>query len=209
MGDDPATFSEPEYNEQYEIGIKSDWLDERLITTLSFFQNEHNNIRYKPDPQNEPFLWAVRGKERSRGVDFTILGKIYDAWYLRGSLGVMEAKIINDKQNPELVGQRLRNTSEVQGNLFLRYAPNQTWFAEAGITHVGKRYNYSHSSRTKTVTPENLDAFTRIDLMGGYKFSDNLSTTLSIYNLTDEKYWRSNSMPGNGRSFLVKFNYEF
>ncbi len=38
--------------------------------------------------------------------------------YLRGSLGVMQAKVVEDKENPDRVGIHLNNTSNVTGNLF-------------------------------------------------------------------------------------------
>lgn len=210
IGADPDTFSDPEYNEQYEVGIKSDWLDGALSTTLAFFINEHNDIRYKPDPDNNPFLWAIRGKEESKGVDLTVIGEIYNGLFVRASVGYMDTEIKEDKNYPELEGEKLRNTSRVQGNIFVRYAPTDIWFAEAGVTHVGKRYNYSHNRKTHSVSYEdNLDAYTRVDLMAGYRFNDNLSATVAVHNLTDEDYWRSTSMPGAGRTFLAKINYEF
>ncbi|MSN95901.1 TonB-dependent siderophore receptor [Campylobacter sp. FMV-PI01] len=210
IGANPDTFSDPEYNEQYEIGIKNDWLDGALSTTLSLFYNEHNNIRYQPDSKNDPYTWAVRGKEESKGVDFSIIGEIYDGLFVRSSIGFMDAKIKEDRQNPELEDEKLKNTSKIQGNIFVRYAPTDIWFTETGITYVGKRYNYSHDRKTHNVSHENdLDAYARVDFMAGYKFNDNLSTTIAVHNLMDKKYWRSTSMPGAGRSFLAKINYEF
>ncbi|MFX8457923.1 TonB-dependent receptor, partial [Acinetobacter baumannii] len=39
---------EPQYNEQYEVGVKSEWFDNRLNTQFSVFDIRKNNIRYKP-----------------------------------------------------------------------------------------------------------------------------------------------------------------
>lgn len=45
---------EPQYNEQYEVGVKSEWLDSRLNTQFSVFDIRKNNIRYKPNPNDQP-----------------------------------------------------------------------------------------------------------------------------------------------------------
>ena len=48
--------ADPEYTRQYETGVKSSWLDDRLSTTLSAYQIERFNIRYRPDAQMIPIL---------------------------------------------------------------------------------------------------------------------------------------------------------
>ncbi|WP_213069735.1 TonB-dependent receptor, partial [Acinetobacter pittii] len=52
---------EPQYNEQYEVGVKSEWLDNRLNTQFSVFDIRKNNIRYKPNPNEQPEVWATAG----------------------------------------------------------------------------------------------------------------------------------------------------
>lgn len=44
-----AFDAKPQYNEQYEVGVKSDWLNDRLNTQLSIYDIRKNNIRYQPD----------------------------------------------------------------------------------------------------------------------------------------------------------------
>lgn len=97
-----AVFNaDPEYTRQYETGVKSSWLDNRLDTTLSAYQIERFNIRYRPDAENNPYTWAVGGKHRSRGVELSAIGQIIPKkLYLRGSLGVMQAKVVEDKKIP-------------------------------------------------------------------------------------------------------------
>ena len=111
----------------------------RTGTSLIVIYNlEHTNIRYRPDP-NDLTRWAVRGKERSRGVELNVMGHVHPQWFVRGSLGLMSAKIVENRQNRAEEGRYLTNTARINGNLFVRYAP-RPWFAEAGLTHIGKRY---------------------------------------------------------------------
>ena len=205
IGDQRKVNQAPEHNKQYEIGLKSDWLNGKLSTTASLYQLSHYDIRYRPDPKNRPFDFAIRGEEQSQGIDLSAVGKLSEKWYLRGSLGVMSAKVKEDKSNPIFEGKHLNGTSDIQGNLFVRYVPNPTWYGEMGVTHSDERYNYN----TRTGVDSNIEGFTRVDAMFGYQVNTQLSTTLAVNNLFNTEYWRSGSMPGSPRSFMARLNYEF
>ena len=195
---------DPQENEQFEIGLKSDWLNGRLSSTLSFFHIEHSNIKYQPD-ETDPTLWAIRGKERSIGSELSLIGQAYKDIYFRGSLGIKKATVIEDKNHPEYEGNYLSNTSKFTGNVFVRYAPSaQNYYTEVGVTHIGKRHYYSYSRGTKST----LDAFNRVDALVGYKYKD-VNVTLGISNLLDKEYWRSSSIPGDSRSATLRLNYKF
>ena len=197
----PATFNtDPEQSRQIEVGVKSDWLDRKLSTTLSVYNLEHTNIRYRPDP-NDLTRWAVRGKERSRGVELNVMGRVHPQWFVRGSLGLMSAKIVENRQNRAEEGRYLTNTARINGNLFVRYAP-RPWFAEAGLTHIGKRYYYISNKE------HGLPAFTRLDALVGYSAAP-WNFTLALQNVTNKKYWRSDAMPGSPRAVMLKASYEF
>ncbi len=112
---------EPQYNEQYEVGVKSEWFDNRLNTQFSVFDIRKNNIRYKPNPNSEPEVWATAGQHQSRGLEFSFIGRVLDNVFVRGGYGYTDAKVKEDKQNPEREGNYLANTSKNTGNLFVRY----------------------------------------------------------------------------------------
>lgn len=200
---DPATFNaDPEESQQFEIGFKSDWLDRNLSTTVSLYNLEHRNIRYRPDP-DDLTRWAVRGKERSRGLELSLIGRFNPEWYVRGSLGLMSAKVTENRQDPSEVGRYLSNTARLNGNVFLRYAPNP-WFAEVGLTRVGARYYYLNNNPNA----QSLPSFTRLDAMVGYSAAP-WTFTLAVNNVLDKEYWRSSAMPGSPRAITFKAAYEF
>ena len=200
-----AVFNaDPEYTRQYETGVKSSWLDDRLSTTLSVYQIERFNIRYRPDPINDPYTYAVSGKHRSRGIELSAIGQIVPKrLYLRGSLGVMQAKIVEDRENPARVGRRLDNTSSVTGNLLFRYTPTENLYGEIGITGTGKRYGYTRSG-----APNHIPGFVRTDAMVGWNYK-NMNLTFAVGNVFNRQYWRSDAMPGNPRSYTARINYRF
>lgn len=195
---------EPEYSRQYEVGIKSYWLENKLSTTLSAYQLEHYNIRYRPDSENNPYDWRVRGKEQSQGIELSAIGQIRPNWYIRSSLGWLDAKIKQDNSAPHNVGRQLNATSRFNGNFFVRYARNDQFYGEVGITRVGKRFFYNERSKS----PYALPSFNRIDAMVSWNLKP-VNITFAVSNLLNKQYWRSESMPSNSRSYTLRLNYSF
>lgn len=192
--------AEPQYNDQYEIGVKSDWFNQRLNTQLSAFNIIKHNIRYLQD-REDPNSWAIAGEHQSKGVEFSFIGKALDNVYIRGGYGYTDAKIKQDKTTPANEGKTLQNIAKHTGNLFVRYLPTEQIYAEAGATYVGDFYT-SLDNTTK------IDGFTRLDAALGFK-NDNWSITLAANNLTNKNYWRSSAMPGTPRNYLLRVNYLF
>lgn len=192
---------EPQYNEQYEVGVKSEWLDSRLNTQFSVFDIRKNNIRYKPKPNEEPEVWATAGQHQSRGLEFSFIGRVLDNVFVRGGYGYTDAKVKEDKQKPEQEGNSLANTSKNTGNLFIRYLPTEQWYTEMGVTYVGSYYpNINNQVK--------MEGFNRVDAAIGYS-ADPWNITLAVNNLTNKEYWRSDSMPGTPRNVLLRLNYQF
>ena len=174
-------------------------LDDRLSTTLSAYQIDASISAYRPDAQNDPYTWAVGGKHRSRGVELSAIGQIIPKkLYLRGSLGVMQAKVVEDKENPNRVASIWTTPVTLPGNLFFRYTPTENLYGEIGVTGTGKRYGYD--SRNKEVTT--LPGFARVDAMLGWN-RKNLNLTFAVGNLFNQKYWRSDAMPGAPRTYTA------
>lgn len=199
---DPKYYdAEPQYNEQYEIGIKSDWLDQRLNTQLSVYDIRKKNIRYQPDAKEQPLLWSIGGEHESKGLEFSFIGRALDNVFIRGGYGYTDARVNKDKEKPENVGNYLANTSKNTGNLFVRYLPTDSLYGEVGVTYVGSYYP-NINNQTK------MEGFNRVDAAIGYS-AEPWNMTLAISNLTGKEYWRSDSMPGTPRSFLMRLNYQF
>lgn len=192
--------AEPQYNEQYEIGMKSDWFDERLNTQFSVYDIRKKNIRYRPDP-DVPDVWAVGGEHQSKGLEFSFIGRVLDNLFVRGGYGYTDAQVKKDKEKPENVGNTLSNTSKNTGNLFVRYLPTEKLYGEVGVTYVGSYY-------TNINNLNKMEGFNRVDAAIGYS-ADPWNVTLAVSNLTNKEYWRSDSMPGTPRSFLMRLNYQF
>ncbi|MEB6478386.1 TonB-dependent receptor [Acinetobacter vivianii] len=198
--------AEPQYNEQYEIGVKSDWLNDRLNTQFSIYDITKNNIRYRPDATNFPENWEVGQQQRSRGLEFSFIGRVMGNLFVRGGYGYTDAKWTKDVRSnvPEasrLKDNQLAKVSENTGNLFIRYLPTEKVYGELGATYVGSFY-------TNDANTAKIEGWTRLDAAIGYK-DERWGATVAVNNITDKEYWRDPTMPGTPRNFLVRLNYQF
>ena len=178
---------DPERTRQYEVGVKSDWLDGRLSTTLAFYNLELYNRR-TTDP-NDPGIVLLTGLQRSRGVELTAAGRLQGNWYLRGGLGLQNASIVED--NNGLAGNRVGNVARRNGSVFLTYKPAEGLYGETGVTFVGQRY----ADNANTAV---LPGYARWDALVGYR-TGQWDWRLAVRNLTDKTYYASATSAGQIR----------
>ncbi|SMQ27602.1 iron complex outermembrane recepter protein [Pseudomonas helmanticensis] len=192
----------PELTKQKEIGVKSDWLDDRLSTTLAIYDLELYNRRTS-DP-NDPTLTVMSGLQRSRGIELTATGNIVGNWYVRGGVGVQDATI--EKDNNGLEGKRINNVAKHNASLFLTWKPEMGWYGETGLTLVGQRYA---DNANTTVLP----GYGRWDALMGYRMKD-WDLRAALNNITDRDYYASATsqyqiQPGAPRSVVMTGTYSF
>ena len=192
----------PELTKQKEIGVKSDWLDDRLSTTLAVYELELYNRRTK-DPAN-PTITLLSGLQRSRGIELTASGKLGGNWYMRGGIGLQDATVVKDNNGFE--GKRINGVAKHNGSLYVTWKPEMGWYAETGLTLVGQRY----ADNQNTVT---LPGYGRWDALAGYREKD-WDVSGALTNLTDRYYYASATsaaqiMPGEPRSLVMTGTYKF
>ena len=198
---------EPEEGEQFEIGVKRDWFDGRLSTTLAAYQLTRSNVS-TADPQNPTFSIQV-GEQRSRGVEFDIAGELAPGWNIIGSLAYLDVEVTKDNTLP--VGNRLVNAPKWSGSLWATYAfqgsPLRGLEIGGGVFVVGDR-------KADFANQVDVDGYARVDLFARYAINDNISLALNIDNLFDENYIEgvggSNFMdPGAPRSVFGTVQVRF
>lgn len=192
----------PELTKQKEVGVKSDWLDDRLSTTLAVYDLELYNRRTS-DP-NDPTLTVMTGLQRSRGIELTATGKLVGNWYMRGGVGVQDTTI--EKDNNGLEGKRVNNVAKHNASLFLTWKPEMGWYGETGLTLVGQRYA---DNANTTVLP----GYGRWDALVGYRFKD-WDLRAALNNITDREYYASATsqnqiQPGAPRNVVMTGTYSF
>ncbi|MBQ4671416.1 TonB-dependent receptor [Aeromonas dhakensis] len=194
---------DPQHTRLYEGGVKSDWLDGRLATTLSLYRLEMYNKRSK-DPL-DPTKVILTGLQRTEGIELSARAQLTDELYLRGGIAIQDAEQV--KADADLQGKRPMNVSRQNGELFAGYqSGKQGWFGETGVTAVGDRF----ADNANTTT---LPGYARFDARAGYRWQQ-WETQLSVENLTDHDYFvsatsASQIMPGTPRQLHLSAAYRF
>lgn len=194
---------DPQNTRLYEGGVKSDWLDGRLATTLSLYRLEMYNKRSK-DPL-DPTKVTLTGLQRTDGIELSARAQLTDELYLRGGIAIQDAEQV--KADADLQGKRPMNVSRQNGQLFAGYENGQQgWFGETGVTAVGDRF----ADNANTTT---LPGYARFDARAGYRWQQ-WEAQLSAENLTDHDYFvsatsASQILPGTPRQLNLSAAYRF
>ncbi|MFB2839024.1 TonB-dependent siderophore receptor [Floridanema evergladense] len=110
----------PEEGEGFEVGIKAQLMENRLFATLAYFDITKQNVAV-PDPNEDlPGFFIATGKERSRGVEFDLTGRILPGWNIIASYAFVNAKVTADTDS-EIVGNRLVGIPQHSASLWTTY----------------------------------------------------------------------------------------
>ncbi|QZZ21399.1 TonB-dependent siderophore receptor [Leptothermofonsia sichuanensis E412] len=200
------TLFKPERGTQYEVGVKADWLNRKLSTTLAFYQITRSNV-LTSDPANPNFSIQT-GEQRSRGIELDIAGEILPGWKIAGGYAYTNARITADTTFE--VGNRLNNVPEHAFSLWTTYEV-QTGSLKGiggglGLFYVGQREGDLGNTFQ-------IPGYVRTDLSLFYR-RDNLRIGLNIENLLDARYFEASESDLRvfyGAPFTVKgtISYSF
>ncbi len=205
-----GTPFDPEIAEQYEAGIKTEFFDSRMTSTVAFFHLTKDNI-LTPDPINPNFRIAT-GRARSQGIEVDVAGQITDELSLIGTYAWTDTKILQDNNGNQ--GNRLPLVPLHAGSLWLKY-DFQTDLLKgfsfgAGVFAADKRFGDNANSFSD-------GAYARIDMMAAYKLNigpTRLTTQVNINNVTDTEYFllannRAQNLPAEPLTVVGSIRLEY
>ena len=198
---DPA---EPTRGTQYEIGVKTDFLDGKLSTTLAAYHLTQTNV-VTEDPDNPDFSIQT-GEQRSQGIELDIIGEILPGWNITAAYAYTDAEVTEDNTIP--VGNRLEDVPENAASLWTSYRLQQGSLEGLGfglgLFYVGERF-------TQLNNEIQVDDYFRTDAALFYE-KGRLKTAINIRNLFDIDYVTSaNFSAERGEPFRItgSVSYEF
>jgi iron complex outermembrane receptor protein len=173
---------EPERGTQYELGIKGDWLDGNLSTTLAFYQITRSNV-LSNDPDNSGFSIQT-GEQRSRGIELDIAGEILPGWQIIGGYAYTDALVTEDEI---FEGNQINNAPEHAFSLWTTYEIQsgnlQGLGFGLGLYYIGERQGDLDNTFE-------LPSYFRTDAALYYRRND-FRVALNVNNLFDVEYFES------------------
>ena len=184
---------EPTRGTQYEIGVRTDFLDGRLSTNMAAYHLTKSNV-VTSDPDNPDFQIQV-GEQRSQGLELDIAGEILPGWNIIASYAYTNAEITKD--NIFAIGNQLVGAPEHQASLWTTYELQEGILEGLGfglgLFYVGERAGDLDNTFK-------MPDYLRTDAAIYYR-RDRLNAAINVRNLFDVDYFRSSD---GGRIFLQR-----
>ena len=200
---------EPEEGEGFEVGVKSEFLNGKLFTTLAYFNIDKENVA-SADP-DDPFASVATGKQSSQGIELDVAGEITPGWNIIASYAYIDGEVSEDN-NDEIVGNRLNNSPDNSASLWTTYQLQQGNLEGLGF---GLGFNFVGEREGDLDNSFTLDSYFLTNAALFYD-RNQWRVGLNFKNLFDVDYIAGASEPrerGNdrGEPFTVigSFSYEF
>ncbi|MGD1918164.1 MAG: TonB-dependent siderophore receptor [Pleurocapsa sp.] len=176
---------EPETGRQYEVGIKSELFDDKLLATLALFDLKRNNVL-----DAASFSARQIGEQRSRGVELDIAGEILPGWNIITSYAYLDTEILSDTNEfagTDSSGNQLRNVPENAFSIWTTYALQKGSLEGLGF---GVGLFYEGEKQGDLENTFTLPDYLRTDAALFYK-KDNYTAQVNFQNLFDVRYFES------------------
>ncbi|WP_165023225.1 TonB-dependent siderophore receptor [Dysgonomonas sp. ZJ279] len=177
----------------FEAGLKKDWNNKALSTTLSFYHITRSQNIVK-DPVSNDFYQS--GENESQGIEFDLRGRIVKGLDVIINYAYTDSKITKDDKNPGMVGMATPNRIRHIQNSWLNYELPFKALKDFSLS-LGYQYMAGRAERFTSMDPQELKDYFRMD--GGISFTKKrFSINLIVNNILDSKQystaWKKNDM---------------
>ena len=207
--DSSGKYLKPITGNNYEVGLKSDWMDSRLTTTLAVFRIEQDNLAQSTGVpiagSNGEIAYTTADGTVSKGVEFEINGALTDNWQLTfGATRYVAEDNEGNAVNPNLP----RTTVKLFTSYRLPAVPELT---------VGGGVNWQNRVYKDTVTEfgtfrAEQGSYALVDLFTRYQVTKNFALQGNLNNLFDKTYDTNidgSIVYGEPRNVSITASYQF
>ncbi|PIB42788.1 ligand-gated channel [Pseudomonas sp. 2822-15] len=206
---------EPDEGQNWEFGLKADFLDGRLNASAAYFEIHESNRALSDDEYNNqtpiPSNYAYKGsKAVTKGYEVEVSGEIAPGWQLQAGY---THKVVRDDKDVKISTfepedqVKLYTTYKLKGNLDKLTVGGGVRWQSVGWQDI---YNNPH----KGYEEFSQDAYWLVDLMTRYQVTKNLSATLNLNNIFDKSYYTNigfynSAAYGEPRNVMVTTRWDF
>ena len=204
---------EPDEGKNYEVGIKGEFFNGALNTSLAYFEVHETN---RPELDTSPGAALINEspyygtKSKTKGYEAEISGELATGWQLQAGY---THKVARDDEGKKIATWEpedqinLYTTYKLTGSLDkLTLGGGARWQSEGwkSIRNAGLQ-------RSEVLTQ---DPYWLVDLMARYQITENLSATLNVNNVFDKNYYTNigfydSAYPGDPRNMMVTTRWNF
>ena len=202
QSDENERYLDPTKGTNYEIGVKADWLDKRLLTTLAVFQAKQDNLATGAGYNDNGQFYYTGVDVESRGIEFEATGRIGEHMDLVFGATALKLTGQDGDDTYRWVPRRTANlmlSARLPGHTAFSYGIGGRWQSE--ISNV--------ESNGFTVRQ---GSYAVINGYLAWDFLPNATLRLNANNLTDEKYintLRYSGYYGAPANYTLSLNWRF
>ena len=124
---------DPQLGNSFELGIKKNWFNGKLLTTVNGFRSVKRNVSARDFRSYSTAASAVNyylqlGEVVSNGIEVDVIGNITDRLSLVTNYTFVDAKITKDNNldptpdNPSIIGQKMPDVPQQVFNTWVQYS---------------------------------------------------------------------------------------
>ena len=206
-------FLDPQIGKSSEIGLKSRFLDDRLQTTVAYFNIKQDNLAqldtsFVGTPDQLYAYVGAKGAE-SKGFEIEVVGQPVDGWNISAGYSQFSIEDANGKDlNTDIATKQIK--------LFTSYQ----FDGALEKLLIGGGVNWQNETYSAGINPVGVagrltqDAYGLVSLLARYAITDDLNVQFNAANVTNEKYYSqvgyfSSYRYGTPRNYTLSLNYKF
>ncbi len=193
-----GAFLAPMKGVNFEVGLKAEWLNRRLLTTVAWFDAEQRGLATEAgfDPVAQQSYYEPKDVQ-SRGFEFEATGRLGEYTHLTAGFTRMDLTGPDGNDIYEWIPRTivsLRAATRLPALPQLKFGAGLRWQSDIEKNGGARQ-----------------DAYLLVDAFAAYELSQVATVRLNIDNLTDEKYLRTvqfGAIYGAPRQFSIAFDYK-
>lgn len=220
MSTDPDTSKYDEtHSVDFELGMKSSWLDNRLNLNINFFYTDYRDLQTYQQTGIGIYEVVSAGEAHAQGFELDAAARPAPGWDIYGSLGYLdteyddyEAYNSGTASMENYSGNTITMSPEITASAGIKYRHPSGVFAMGEYSHTGRTYfTYGNES------DYTRDSYNILNAKIGYESGMGFEVYAYVKNLADEEYFthiiemepQGKYVVGQPRTFGVQAAYRF
>lgn len=194
----------PRQGNQFEVGYKGSYMDDRLNTRVSLYRLKDKNAAAPLNPNNKKTRYAALGERVMEGVETEISGAVTPKWQIHAGYSYLHSQI------------KAASNSRDDGIFLLmpKHSANlwTTYQVTSGLTIGG---GVNAMSGITSSAGMHAGGYATFDAMAAYRFTPKLKLQINADNIFNRHYYarvggtNTFNIPGSERSLTANLRYSF
>lgn len=211
LQDEGGRTLDPLRGDNYEVGVKGEFMGGRLTSSLAYFELRQDNFGKETGgrtPSGGIAYEATQGV-RTHGVELEVAGQLTPQWQMHAGYAYKLSRRDGEKVSTLSPEHQFNiyTTYDFEGDLNgLTLGGGARWQSKTwgDVSRPGSPGKVQHT----------VSGYWLVDAMVRYRFNKNLSATFTVNNLFDKRYysmfsWYSTYTWGEPRNMMLAVKYQF